>query len=64
MIYVPDTTVSDCQSINWIVKNFLFLMQNSDAAAKDTFESEIPTTDYDSDIEVSSNPFVARLLFY
>lgn len=39
-------------------------MQNSDAASKDTFESEIPTTDYDSDIEVSSNPFVARLLFY
>lgn len=39
-------------------------MQNSDAASMDTLESDIPTTDYDSDIEVRSNPFVARLLFY
>lgn len=30
-------------------------MQNSDAAAKDTFESEIPTTDYDSDIEIDES---------
>lgn len=39
-------------------------MQNSDAAPMATEDSDIPTTDYDSDIEVRSNFLIARLLCF
>lgn len=39
-------------------------MQNSDAAPMATEDSDVPTTDYDSDIEVISYILIARLLCF
>lgn len=39
-------------------------MQNSDAAPMATVDSDVPTTDYDSDIEVRSYILIARLLCF